>query len=331
MENTYRNNLTVSAAPHLVTSLDTQKTMMWVLIALAPALAVGVYVFGINALIMTVVCIAACVFFEWAYEKIMKKPNTVKDLSAVVTGTLIAFNVPSTLPIWMAVIGCFVAIILVKQLYGGLGRNFANPAIVARIVLLVSFATQMTTWPLPIAQQTADAVTGATPLAVVGTVRVARGLPSLMNLFIGTIGGSIGEVSTLALLIGFGILLWKKIIVPHTTVAFVLTVFVFAFLYYTFNPIKGVSAAHMGLFHVMAGGVMLGAVFMATDYVTSPIMPLGKIIMGVGCGLFTMIIRFFAGYPEGVSFSILLMNIMTPLIDMLCIKLAYGGGAKKDE
>ncbi|MBQ7245584.1 MAG: RnfABCDGE type electron transport complex subunit D [Firmicutes bacterium] len=331
MENTYRSNLTVSAAPHLVTSLDTQKTMMWVLIALAPALAVGVYVFGINALIMTVVCIAACVFFEWAYEKIMKKPNTVKDLSAVVTGTLIAFNVPSTLPIWMAVIGCFVAIILVKQLYGGLGRNFANPAIVARIVLLVSFATQMTTWPLPIAQQTADAVTGATPLAVVGTVRVARGLPSLMNLFIGTIGGSIGEVSTLALLIGFGILLWKKIIVPHTTVAFVLTVFVFAFLYYTFNPIKGVSAAHMGLFHVMAGGVMLGAVFMATDYVTSPIMPLGKIIMGVGCGLFTMIIRFFAGYPEGVSFSILLMNIMTPLIDMLCIKLAYGGGAKKDE
>ena len=331
MENTYRNNLTVSSAPHLVTSLDTQKTMMWVLIALAPALAVGVYVFGINALIMTVVCIAACVFFEWAYEKIMKKPNTVKDLSAVVTGTLIAFNVPSTLPIWMAVIGCFVAIILVKQLYGGLGRNFANPAIVARIVLLVSFATQMTTWPLPIAQQTADAVTGATPLAVVGTVRVARGLPSLMNLFIGTIGGSIGEVSTLALLIGFAILLWKKIIVPHTTVAFVLTVFVFAFLYYTFNPIKGVTAAHMGLFHVMAGGVMLGAVFMATDYVTSPIMPLGKIIMGVGCGLFTMIIRFFAGYPEGVSFSILLMNIMTPLIDMLCIKLAYGGGAKKDE
>ena len=331
MENTYRNNLTVSSAPHLVTKMDTQKTMMWVLIALAPALAVGVYVFGINALIMTVVCIAACVFFEWAYEKIMKKPNTVKDLSAVVTGTLIAFNVPSTLPIWMAVIGCFVAIILVKQLYGGLGRNFANPAIVARIVLLVSFATQMTTWPLPIAQQTADAVTGATPLAVVGTVRVARGLPSLMNLFIGTIGGSIGEVSTLALLIGFAILLWKKIIVPHTTVAFVLTVFVFAFLYYTFNPIKGVSAAHMGLFHVMAGGVMLGAVFMATDYVTSPIMPLGKIIMGVGCGLFTMIIRFFAGYPEGVSFSILLMNIMTPLIDMLCIKLAYGGGAKKDE
>ena len=331
MENTYRNNLTVSSAPHLVTKMDTQKTMMWVLIALAPALAVGVYVFGIKALIMTVVCIVSCVFFEWAYEKLMKKPETVKDLSAVVTGTLIAFNVPSTLPIWMAVIGCFVAIVLVKQLYGGLGRNFANPAIVARIVLLVSFATQMTTWPLPVAQQTADAATGATPLAVVGTVRVARGLPSLMDLFLGTVGGSIGEVSALALLIGFAILLWKKIIVPHTTVAFVATVFIFAFLYYTFNPIKGASAVHMGLYHVMAGGVMLGAVFMATDYVTSPIMPLGKIIMGVGCGLFTMIIRFFAGYPEGVSFSILLMNIMTPLIDMLCIRLAYGGGAKKDE
>lgn len=331
MENIYRDNLTVSSAPHLVTKLDTQKTMMWVLIALLPALAMGVYVFGINALIMTLVCIAACVFFEWAYEKVMKRPNTVKDLSAVVTGTLIAFNVPSTLPIWMAIIGCFVAIVLVKQLYGGIGKNFANPAIVARIVLLVSFATQMTTWPLPVAQQTADATTGATPLAIVGSVRVARTLPSLMNLFIGTVGGSIGEVSTIALLIGFAILIWKKIIVPHTTVAFVGTVFVFAFLYYLVNPIKGASAVHMGLYHVMAGGVMLGAIFMATDYVTSPIMPLGKIIMGVGCGLFTMIIRFFAGYPEGVSFSILLMNIMTPLIDMLCIKLAYGGGAKKNE
>lgn len=331
MENIYRDNLTVSSAPHLVTKLDTQKTMMWVLIALLPALAMGVYVFGINALIMTLVCIAACVFFEWAYEKVMKRPNTVKDLSAVVTGTLIAFNVPSTLPIWMAIIGCFVAIVLVKQLYGGIGKNFANPAIVARIVLLVSFATQMTTWPLPVAQQTADATTGATPLAIVGSVRVARTLPSLMNLFIGTVGGSIGEVSTIALLIGFVILIWKKIIVPHTTVAFVGTVFVFAFLYYLVNPIKGASAVHMGLYHVMAGGVMLGAIFMATDYVTSPIMPLGKIIMGVGCGLFTMIIRFFAGYPEGVSFSILLMNIMTPLIDMLCIKLAYGGGAKKNE
>ena len=331
MENIYRDNLTVSSAPHLVTKLDTQKTMMWVLIALLPALAMGVYVFGINALIMTLVCIASCVFFEWAYEKVMKRPNTVKDLSAVVTGTLIAFNVPSTLPIWMAILGCFVAIVLVKQLYGGIGKNFANPAIVARIVLLVSFATQMTTWPLPIAQQTADATTGATPLAIVGSVRVARTLPSLMNLFVGTVGGSIGEVSTIALLIGFAILIWKKIIVPHTTVAFVGTVFVFAFLYYLVNPIRGASAVHMGLYHVMAGGVMLGAIFMATDYVTSPIMPLGKIIMGVGCGLFTMIIRFFAGYPEGVSFSILLMNIMTPLIDMLCIKLAYGGGAKKNE
>lgn len=331
MDKKFYDNLTVSSSPHLVTKMDTQKTMMWVLIALAPSLAVGTYVFGIKALIMTAVCIASCVFFEWAYEKLMKKPNTIKDLSAVVTGTLIAFNVPSTLPIWMAIIGCFVAIILVKQLYGGLGRNFANPAIVARIVLLVSFATQMTTWPLPVAQQTADAATGATPLAVVGTVRVARGLPSLMNLFLGTTGGSLGEVSTIAILIGFAILIWKKIIVPHTTVAFVGTVFVFAFLYYMVNPIKGVSAAHMGLYHVIAGGVMLGAVFMATDYVTSPIMPLGKIIMGVGCGIFTMVIRFFAGYPEGVSFSILLMNIITPLIDMLCIKLAYGGGAKKNE
>lgn len=332
-ERKYYDNLTVSSAPHLVTDMDTQKTMMWVLIALTPSLLVSVYVFGVRSLILTAVCVAASMCFEWVYEKLMKKPNTVMDLSAAVTGTLIAFNVPANFPVWMAIIGCFVAIILVKQLYGGLGRNFANPAIVARIVLLVSFATQMTTWPLPrgAAQAAVDVTTGPTPLAVMGEGGSVSELPTLGQMFIGTIGGSLGEVSTVALLIGFAILLWKKIIIPHTPVAFICTVFVFAFLYYTGNPVEGASAAYMALFHVMSGGVMLGAIFMATDYVTSPIMPLGKIIMGVGCGLFTMIIRLFAGYPEGVSFSILLMNIITPLIDMLCIKLAYGGGAKKNE
>ena len=332
------SNLTVSSSPHLVTKLDTQKTMMWVLIALCPALLVSTFVFGPRVLLLTAVCVAASMFFEWAYEKLMNRPQTIKDLSAAVTGTLIAFNVPATFPLWMAVIGCFVAIVLVKQLYGGLGRNFANPAIVARIMLLVSFATQMTTWPqaktmVPLMPglEATDVVTGATPLAILGEGGAAADLPSNMDLFLGFVGGSVGEISAIALIIGGCILIWKKIISPATPVAFIGTVFVFALIYYAAKPVDGASALQMAVFHICAGGVMLGAIFMATDYVTSPIMPLGKVLMGIGCGFFTMVIRLFAGYPEGVSFSILLMNIVTPLIDMLCIRLKYGGGAKKDE
>ena len=339
MEKTY-SNLTVSSSPHLVTKLDTQKTMMWVLIALAPSLVMSAIIFGPRVILLTAVCIVASMFFEWAYEKLMKRPETVKDLSAAVTGTLIAFNVPATFPLYMAVIGCFVAIVLVKQLYGGLGRNFANPAIVARIMLLVSFATQMTTWPaarnvvpmMPgIIEVSPDVVTSPTPLAIVGEGGAFSELPSLMDMFLGFIGGSMGEVSSIALLIGGCILIWKKIISPATPVAFIATVFVFALIYYAVKPVEGASAIQMALFHILAGGVMLGAIFMATDYVTSPIMPLGKILMGIGCGFFTMVIRLFAGYPEGVSFSILLMNIVTPLIDMLCLRLEYGGGAKKKD
>ena len=335
MEKQYYDNLSVSSSPHIVTSLDTQKTMMWVLIALAPSLCVSTFVFGPRALVLTAVCIAASMFFEWAYEKIMGRPNTVRDLSAAVTGTLIAFNVPASFPFWMAVLGCFVAIVLVKQLYGGIGRNFANPAIVARIFLLVSFATQMTTWPAPrtmVPFNSADVVSQATPLGILSETPMAElaGMEhSNIAMFLGTIGGSMGEVSAIALLIGGCILIWKKIISPATPVAFIGTVFVIALIYYGVSG-SGVNAFDMAIFHVCAGGVMLGAIFMATDYVTSPIMPLGKVIMGIGCGFFTMVIRFWAGYPEGVSFSILLMNICTPHIDMLCIKLAYGGGAKKD-
>ena len=335
MERQYYDNLTVSSSPHIVTKLDTQKTMMWVLIALAPSLIVSTLVFGPRVLLLTVVCIAASMFFEWGYEKLMKRPNTVTDLSAAVTGTLIAFNVPASFPLWMAVLGCFVAIVLVKQLYGGIGRNFANPAIVARIFLLVSFATQMTTWPAPKAMvplNAADVVSQATPLGILSETPMAElaGMEhSNIAMFLGTIGGSMGEVSAIALLIGGCILIWKKIISPATPVAFIGTVFVIALIYYGVSG-SGVNAFDMAIFHVCAGGVMLGAIFMATDYVTSPIMPLGKVIMGIGCGFFTMVIRLWAGYPEGVSFSILLMNICTPLIDMLRIKLAYGGGAKKN-
>ncbi|MEE0740992.1 MAG: RnfABCDGE type electron transport complex subunit D [Emergencia sp.] len=323
----YYNNLAVSSAPHLVTSLDTRKTMAMVLLALVPSFAVSIFVFGPNVILLTLVCVIASVGFEWLYNKAMHKTQTVGDLSAAVTGVLIAFNVPSNFPYWMAVIGCFVAIVIVKQLYGGIGRNVVNPAITARIVLFISFATEMTTWPVP-RTSTIDAATSATPLGILGEGNPAD-LPSNADMFLGFIGGSMGEVSAIALLIGGIFLIWKKIISPIIPVCFIGTVFVIAFLYYSFAG-GDLGALDMAIFHVCAGGVMLGAFFMATDYVTSPIMPLGKVIMGVGCGLITMVIRLWGAYPEGVSFSILLMNIMTPLIDQLCIKLTYGG-AKKNE
>ena len=324
---TYYNNLAVSSAPHLVTTMDTTKTMAMVLTALVPSFLVSIYVFGMRVILLTLVCVVASMGFEWLYNKLMHKKQTVGDLSSAVTGVLIAFNVPSNFPYWMAIIGCFVAIVIVKQLYGGIGRNVVNPAITARIVLFISFATEMTTWPTP-SMSTIDAATSATPLGILKEGSAAD-LPSNMEMFLGFIGGSMGEVSAVALIIGGLFLIWKKIISPIIPVCFIGTVFVFAFLYYSFAG-GDLSALHMAVFHICAGGVMLGAFFMATDYVTSPIMPLGKVIMGIGCGILTMVIRIWGSYPEGVSFSILLMNILTPLIDKLCLKLSYGG-AKKNE
>lgn len=331
MDNKYYNNLAVSSAPHLVSSMDTSKTMKMVLLAMAPSFLVSIYVFGVRVILLTAVCAAASMFFEWAYNKLMHKTQTVGDFSAAVTGVLIAFNVPSNFPLWMAIIGCFVAIVIVKQLYGGIGRNVVNPAITARIVLFISFATEMTTWPTP-SMSTVDAATSATPLGVLSeaaTLGETPDLPTNMEMFLGFIGGSMGEVSAIALLVGGLFLIWKKVISPIIPACFIGTVFVIALLYYGITG-SDLGALHMAIFHVCAGGVMLGAFFMATDYVTSPIMPLGKVIMGVGCGILTMVIRLYGAYPEGVSFSILLMNIMTPLIDQLCIKLTYGG-AKKNE
>lgn len=326
MDKKFYNNLAVSSAPHLVSALDTSKTMLMVILALVPSFLVSVYVFGVRVILMTAVCVAASVLFEYVYNVITKKPQTVGDLSAAVTGVLIAFNVPSSFPLWKAAIGCFVAIVIVKQLYGGIGRNFVNPAITARIVLFISFATEMTTWPLP-RMSMLDGETGATPLGVLAEGNVTD-LPTNTEMFLGFVGGSLGEVSALALLIGGLFLIWKKIISPIIPACFIGTVFVIALIYYAVAGGE-YSALHMAIFHVCAGGVMLGAFFMATDYVTSPIMPLGKVIMGVGCGFITMAIRLWGSYPEGVSFSILLMNILTPLIDQLCIKIKYGGGAKK--
>ena len=318
------SNLVVSSAPHLVTNMDTTRIMLMVLIGLAPSFLVSIYVFGMRVIALTAVCIIASMFFEWAWNKLMHKTQTVGDLSAAVTGTLIAFNVPAGLPYWIAIVGCFVAVIVVKQLFGGMGKNIVNPAITARIVLFISFATEMTTWPLP--RMAADATSTATPLGV-----LAEGgaeLPSNMQMFLGFIGGSMGEVSAIALLIGGLFLIWKKIISPILPCCFIGTVFLFALIYYGATG-EG-EALQMAVFHVLAGGVMLGAFFMATDYVTSPLLPMGKVIFGIGCGLITMIIRLWGQYPEGVSFSILIMNCLTPLIENFCQKRLYGG-AKKNE
>ena len=318
------SNLVVSSAPHLVTNMDTTRIMLMVLIGLAPSFLVSIYVFGMRVIALTAVCIIASMFFEWAWNKLMHKTQTVGDLSAAVTGTLIAFNVPAGLPYWIAIVGCFVAVIVVKQLFGGMGKNIVNPAITARIVLFISFATEMTTWPLP--RMAADATSTATPLGV-----LAEGgaeLPSNMQMFLGFIGGSMGEVSAIALLIGGLFLIWKKIISPIIPCCFIGTVFLFALIYYGATG-EG-EALQMAVFHVLAGGVMLGAFFMATDYVTSPLLPMGKVIFGIGCGLITMIIRLWGQYPEGVSFSILIMNCLTPLIENFCQKRLYGG-AKKNE
>jgi len=302
-----RTGLIVSSAPHVVNPVDTTSIMRDVIIALIPALIVAVYVFGFRALALAVVCVAASVIFEWAFQKLMHRKQTIGDLSAALTGLILALNMPVSFPFWMAIIGCFIAIVIVKQLFGGLGENFANPAIVARIALFVGFAQAMTTWNVTdkmdpaIISAAGDAMTGATPLAL-----YAKGaeLPSTMSMFLGTINGSMGEISALALIIGGIYLLIRKVITWEIPVSFIAVV-----------AILSVAFGRDPLFDILAGGVMLGAIFMATDYVTSPINPAGKIIFGAGCGVMTMLIRQFGAYPEGVSFAILLMNVLTPHID----------------
>ncbi len=320
MEKKFYDNLIVSSSPHLVTSMDTQKTMLMVILALLPSLAVSTFVFGVRVLLLSAVCVAASMFFEWIWNKLMKKPQTVGDLSAALTGLLIAFNVPSGLPLWIALVGCFVAIIIIKQLFGGIGKNITNPAITARIVLFISFATEMTTWPVP--RMVADTTSTATPLGLLAEGG-ADNLPENMQMFLGIIGGSMGEVSALALIIGGVFLIWKKIISPIIPLCFIGTVFLFAVVYYGVTGSGNVL--EMALFHILAGGVMIGAFFMATDYVTTPILPLGRAMFGIGCGLITMLIRLYGQYPEGVSFAILIMNCLTPLINDFCQKRMYGG------
>ena len=321
MANKYHSNLVVSASPHMVSPTDTTKIMGTVMLALMPALAVGIYQFGIRALILTVVCVVACVGFEYLFNLIMKRPQTVGDLSAALTGLLLAMNCPSSLPYGIAIVGCFAAVIAVKQLFGGLGQNLVNPAVTARVFMFIAFATEMTTWPVSrvtslsqdsmVAVDGVDAMTAATALGQLGHGDGTLGSVTYSNLdlFLGNCGGCLGEVSALALLIGGLFLIWRKIISPIIPLTFLATVFVLGFIW------GGLDGA---IFHIVAGGVMLGAFFCATDYVTSPTLPMGKVIFGIGCGLFTMLIRVFASYPEGVSFAILLMNILVPFIDNFC-------------
>ena len=305
------SNLIVSVSPHLTHKDSTRTIMRDVLIALLPAVVASIVIFGWRALLLTIVCVGTAIFWEWAFQKICKRKTTIGDLSAAVTGLILAMNLPVGLPLWQAAFGTLVAIVVVKQLFGGIGYNFANPAITARVVMLIAFAGTMTTWAAPNFVFGADAVSAATPLAVLKE----GGSYSLLNLFIGTVGGSMGETSALALLIGFVYLLCRKVISWHTPVAFIGTVFVLAL-------VKGGFV--FGLAEILAGGVFLGAIFMATDYVTTPQTPWGRVIFGIGCGLITCLIRFFGNYPEGVSFSILLLNILTPYISNCTAKKPLG-------
>lgn len=298
------NNMVVSVNPHIYAKDTTQTIMRDVLIALFPAVIASIVFFGVQALLVEVVCVAVAVACEWAFEKICGKPITIMDLSAAVTGLLLALNLPVSIPLWQAAFGAFVAIIVIKQFFGGIGQNFANPAITARVIMLVAFSGAMTNWvPAAFSNAPADAVTAATPLALLGAEGAEGTLPTLAQMFLGARGGSMGETSCLALLIGGLYLIYRKVISWHTPVAFIGTVLVLTAL-----------LGQQPLYQVMAGGLFIGAFFMATDYTTSPPTPAGKLIFGVGCGLITVLIRVWGNYPEGVSFSILLMNILNPYI-----------------
>ena len=328
------NKLIVSLSPHVHSDDSVKKNMYGVLIALIPAFLVSLYFFGLGALIVTLISVVACVFFEWAISKYLlkKETTTITDGSAIITGVLLAFNLPSNLPIWIIIIGALVAIGVGKMSFGGLGCNPFNPALVGRVFLLLSFPVQMTSWPV-VGQLTAytDATTTATPLAVMkGVINGAPGfsldqLPGAFDLLLGNNPGCIGEVSALALLLGLVYMLWKKIITWHIPVSILVTVFVFGSIMHMANPELYVD----GLTQLLSGGLMLGAVFMATDYVTSPMNHKGMLIYGVCIGLLTVVIRLFGAYPEGMSFAILIMNAFTPLINTYVKPKRFGEVAKK--
>lgn len=324
--------LIVSLSPHVHGGDSVQRNMYGVCVALIPTLLASLIFFGLGAAIVLVTSVLSCVFFEWAISRFLlhKEQLTITDGSAVLTGLLLGFNLPSNLPVWIIIIGALVAIGVGKMTFGGLGCNPFNPALVGRVFLLISFPVQMTTWPLP-GQLTSylDAQTGATPLAVMkeavktGDTSVLEKLPNAFDMLLGQMGGSLGEVSALAILIGLVYMLMRKIITWHIPVSILLTVLVFSGLLHLYNPAYADPVNTL-----LSGGLLLGACFMATDYATSPMTPRGQIIYGIGIGAITVIIRTFGAYPEGMSFAILIMNAFTPLINTYNKPKRYGRVAK---
>ena len=315
------NKLIISPSPHIHSGDSVEKNMYGVMIALVPAWIVSLVYFGLGALIVTLVSIAACILFEYLIQRFLLKGKiTIGDGSALITGTLLAFNLPSNLPVWIILIGALAAIGIGKMSFGGLGNNIFNPALVGRVFLLISFPVQMTNWPTPgfFPMEYADAVTGATTLAL---IKGHLGdIPSYTALLYGKMGGSLGEVSAIALIIGGLFMLWRKIITWHIPVSILLTVAVFTGIMHWINPVEYA----VPWIHLLSGGLLLGAVFMATDYVTSPMSKTGMIIYGVGIGVITVVIRLFGAYPEGMSFAILIMNALTPLINMYVKPKRFG-------
>ena len=313
---------TVSPSPHVHGRDSIQSLMFGVILALMPALAVSIYFFGLGAIIVTAIAVGSCLFFEYMIQKyLLRVTPTISDGSAIVTGLLLAFNVPSNLPVWIIIVGSLVAIGVGKMTFGGLGNNPFNPALVGRVFMLISFPVAMTSWPVPKGFHTsyADAVTGATPLGVIkeglgngSTVpQLMDQIPSHMQLFMGEMGGSMGEIAGFALVLGLIYMLYKKIITWHIPGSILITVLVFTGILWLANPEKYPDP----LFELLTGGILLGAIFMATDYVTSPMTIKGMWIFGIGIGVITVLIRAFGSYPEGVSFAILIMNAFVPIIN----------------
>lgn len=304
--------LIVSSSPHISSPVKTRNIMIDVIIALIPALIASVVFFGPQAIVVACATVTACVLSEYVSRKVMKRGSTVGDCSAIVTGLLLAFNLPSGIPLWMAVLGGMVAIIVVKQMFGGIGQNFVNPALAARIILMISFPVAMTTWAVPFSYRV-DTVTLATPLTM--TAEGGTGLPAYLDMFLGNRGGSLGETCILALLIGGIYLVVRKVISPTIPVIYIGVVALFS-----------AALGQDPLMQILSGGLFLGAIFMSTDYTTSPLTNKGKVIYAIGCGLLTVLIRSFGSLPEGVSFSIIIMNILVPHIEKLTTPKAFGTG-----
>jgi electron transport complex protein RnfD len=329
------NLLNVSPSPHLHGTETTRKLMFGVVLALVPTLVTSIYYFGWGAIIVTLTSVVSCVLFEYLIQKfILKRAISITDGSAIVTGLLLAFNLPSNIPVLLVVIGSFVSIAIAKMTFGGLGNNPFNPALVGRVFMLISFPVQMTSWPVPSGFKTGytDAVTGATPLAILKEgisngeqiASLMEKVPSHMQMFYGYMGGSMGEIAAVALLIGFAWMLFRKIITWHIPVSVIGSVAIFTSILWLVNPEQYADP----VFHLLTGGILLGAIFMATDYVTSPMNPVAMIIFGCGIGVITVIIRVFGAYPEGVSFAILIMNAFVPLMNSYIKPVRFGEEVK---